>query len=122
MNKNVGFGVLILLIGFGVGYGVNSRSVIQTGDVQSGVHSVGLMGGNGSKGMTSSLEGKKGEELEVAFLEGMIEHHQDAVNMAHKIKEGNKRPELQKLADDIITAQNSEIELMKGWLNQWYGR
>ena len=80
------------------------------------------MGGSGMKGMASALEGKKGEELEVSFLEGMIEHHQDAVNMAHKIKEGSKRPELQKLADDIISAQTSEIETMKGWLNQWYGR
>lgn len=122
MNKNIGLGILILLVGVGVGYGINSKKAMPSSDVSSGVHSVGLMGGTGSKGMAAGLEGKKGEELEVAFLEGMIEHHRDAVNMAHKIKEGSKRPELQKLADDIIGAQNSEVELMKGWLNQWYGR
>lgn len=122
MNKNIGIGLLILFVGYGIGYVTSPRWVAPEGGRESGVHNTATMGAPVMKGMVSTLEGKKGEELEVAFLEGMVTHHQDAVNMAHKIKEGSKRPELQKLADDIINAQTSEIDIMKGWLNQWYGR
>lgn len=46
----------------------------------------------------------------------MIPHHQGAVEMAQiEIKYG-KDPELLKLANDIVAAQESEIALMKGWL------
>ncbi len=42
--------------------------------------------------------------------------------MSEVLLESTKRPELQKLANDIIAAQTTEIDMMKGWLNTWYGR
>lgn len=45
------------------------------------------------------------------FLKSMIPHHAGAILM---VKESNlKDPEVKKLAQDIIDAQNSEIEFMK---------
>jgi uncharacterized protein (DUF305 family) len=73
-------------------------------------------------GMTSSLKGKKGDALDIAFLVGMITHHEGAVAMAKELQAGTKRPELQKMANDIISVQTTEINMMKGWLNQWFGR
>lgn len=59
------------------------------------------------------------EDFDRAFVEHMIPHHQMAVMMATMLKNGTRRPEMSKLADDIITSQSSEIELMREWLVEW---
>ncbi len=68
--------------------------------------------------MSTMLEWKTGSWLERAFLEGMIPHHQWAVEMANYLT-GNIKPELQKMRDEIINAQTKEIEMMKKWLVDW---
>lgn len=69
--------------------------------------------------MGKMLEGKTGSGLEKAFLEGMIPHHEGAIMMA-KYLTGEIRPELKKMGEDIINAQNTEIEQMKRWLIEWW--
>lgn len=68
--------------------------------------------------MGKMLEGKTGDALDTAFLEGMIPHHQGAIDMA-KYLEKSERPELQQLGQDIIAAQTKEIEQMQNWLKEW---
>lgn len=58
-------------------------------------------------------------DFDKAFLEQMISHHQMAVMMAGMLKNTTNRPEMRKLADDIITAQTKEINDMKSWQQQW---
>lgn len=57
-------------------------------------------------------------DADVDFVRGMIPHHEGAVAMAKILKENGKDPELQKLADDIIAAQDKEIAFMKDWLKK----
>lgn len=71
--------------------------------------------------MTANMKGKTGDDLDHAFLDDMITHHQGAVDMATLLKEGTMRPELKKFADDIITAQTGEITQMKMWNEEWFG-
>jgi len=59
---------------------------------------------------------------DVDFVRGMIPHHQGAIDMAKTLKEHGKDPELQKLADDIIAAQEKEIAFMKSWLAKHEGK
>lgn len=73
-------------------------------------------------GMMMGLEGKTGDELDEAFLAGMIVHHQGAIEMSKVLVAGTKRPELQKLGNDIISAQTQEIEMMQQWHTNWFGR
>ncbi len=73
-------------------------------------------------GMTSALEGKAGDEFDKQFLSEMIEHHEGAVVMAQQVLATSKRPELIKLANDIISAQTTEIAAMKSWQTNWFGR
>ena len=81
----------------------------------------GVMGmGSSMDEMMESMNGKTGNELDQAFLSAMMVHHQGAIEMAGKVKEGTKRKELIKMADDIINAQTSEIEMMRQWQNEWY--
>jgi uncharacterized protein (DUF305 family) len=55
---------------------------------------------------------------DVDFVRGMIPHHQGAVDMARTLIAFGKDPQLRKLAEDIIKAQESEIALMQEWLKK----
>lgn len=50
------------------------------------------------------------------FVRGMIAHHQGAIDMAKIELEYGKDARLRKLAEDIISAQEAEIRMMKEWL------
>jgi len=70
--------------------------------------------------MMMEFRGKTGLEYEEAFLEGMIVHHIGAIKMAEELLTQTERPELVKMANDIINVQAEEVEMMKGWLNEWF--
>ncbi|MBD2344273.1 DUF305 domain-containing protein [Anabaena subtropica] len=57
---------------------------------------------------------------DLRFIDAMIMHHQGAVDMAKDTQQKSKRPEVKKLVDDIIKAQNQEISQMKQWRTAWY--
>lgn len=71
--------------------------------------------------MTAGLSGKYGAAFDEAFLEEMIVHHEGAVEMATMVLARSERTELKQLATDIIKAQTTEIEMMRGWKRQWFG-
>lgn len=69
--------------------------------------------------MVDDLKGKTGDELDKAFLSGMIEHHQGAVDMANLVKDDAKHSEIKQMASDIISTQTKEIEQMRQWQKDW---
>ena len=61
------------------------------------------------------MTGKPGAD----FAMMMIPHHQSAIDMAKAyLASGDNDPELTKLSNDIIAAQESEIAFLKGWLKK----
>jgi uncharacterized protein (DUF305 family) len=55
---------------------------------------------------------------DIDFVRGMIPHHQGAVDMAKTVIAFGKDPQIRKLAEKIVKAQESEITPMQTWLNQ----
>lgn len=55
-------------------------------------------------------------EADVTFMQGMILHHQQAVDMAALVEERTNREELVELAGRIDATQADEIAFMRSWL------
>ena len=69
--------------------------------------------------MMMNLKDKTGDEFDSAFIAGMIEHHEGAVDMAKLSAANAKHDEIKKLSIDIIAAQEKEIAEMKQWQKEW---
>ena len=81
----------------------------------------GAMGGMPHRGMPmgGTPAGAAPADPDLAFIEMMIPHHQDAVAMSREILDTTKRPELQQLARNIIRNQEREIAQMESWKRSW---
>jgi uncharacterized protein (DUF305 family) len=55
---------------------------------------------------------------DVDFVKLMLPHHQAAIEMAKAQLVYGNDPQIRRLAQEIITDQQSEIELMRLWLKQ----
>jgi len=58
---------------------------------------------------------------DVDFVRLMLPHHQAAIDMAKTQLLYGKDPQMRRLAQEIITDQQLEIELMQRWLKQQHG-
>ena len=60
------------------------------------------------------------DPFDKAFIDAMIPHHQSAIEMATVARKESTIPEIKQLAENIVSAQQREIEQMKQWREQWY--
>lgn len=75
------------------------------------------MGGN-FMGMHNDSSVAKYAGADVMFLQMMIPHHQQAIDISNLALKTSKDPELLALANTIIRAQSSEIIQMNAWLKE----
>ena len=114
-NNVLVIGLLTLIFGLVIGYFAGGSAYRPYADDYVGMR--GAM-----NGMMTGLSGKTGDALDLAFLDEMIIHHEDAVEMAGTLLKGTKRSELIKLGNDIITAQTQEIQMMREWRKSWFNQ
>jgi uncharacterized protein (DUF305 family) len=62
------------------------------------------------------------QSIDAHFIEQMIPHHEDAITMAKLAQNKAQRLEVKELAMNIIDSQSHEIEQMKVWYKEWFGR
>jgi len=53
---------------------------------------------------------------DVAFMQGMITHHAQAIEMTKLLDTRTKSPDMRKLAERIAVSQADEIKMMQRWL------
>ncbi|GAA0913362.1 DUF305 domain-containing protein [Streptomyces thermoalcalitolerans] len=77
--------------------------------------------GRASKSPSASASATQGQHnaTDVAFAQGMIPHHRQAVEMADLASSRAQSAEVKKLAEAIKKAQDPEIKTMSGWLTSW---
>lgn len=66
--------------------------------------------------MMRDLSKLSAHDLDDVFMEDMIKHHEGAVHMAEEVLDVTQRPEIVKMAKDIILVQNAEIATFKKML------
>jgi hypothetical protein len=64
------------------------------------------------------MRGMSAQNFEVAFVCGMIPHHQGAVEMAKVAQQYGSDPFITMFAQEIVTTQEEEIREMQAWLSR----
>lgn len=97
-----------------------------TGTVSAGHNGHGGHGDHGAPatdppmmmGMMAGLTRLQGIEYDIAWLEAMIDHHDDAIHMSERLLRRVQHSELRDLAVQIIAAQSAEIALMEALIRE----
>lgn len=66
---------------------------------------------------TPMMEAMQEENADVAFVKGMVAHHQAAIEMARAALEFGEDEQSRRWAQEIIDAQQAEIDAMRDWLS-----
>ncbi len=75
------------------------------------------------QGMMMNMDlGAADSSFDLRFINAMLPHHEGALEMAKEAQNKSKRPEIKKLAQEILTSQQAEIDQMKQWRKSWYGK
>ncbi len=92
----------------------------ELGDVGGAAHPDGATAHTG--GASTAAPGPH-NEADVAFVQHMIPHHAQAIDMSDIVlSKQDVDPDVTELAAKIQTAQGPEIETMRSWLTAWDSR
>ncbi|MFI5778054.1 DUF305 domain-containing protein [Nocardia sp. NPDC051570] len=76
------------------------------------------MPGMMSHDQMTTLQNSTGPEFDRLWMQMMIDHHRGAIDMSNAELSGGANPDAKTLAQQIITAQQAEIQQMRTMLNQ----
>lgn len=99
----LGFIVVALLVGIGVGYSLTSEYKVSMYD---------------KNGMTL---GSADRTFDLRYVNAMIAHHRGAMLLAEQLGNETTRPEMEALAKDILASEPSAIAELYAWKKDWYG-
>ena len=57
---------------------------------------------------------------DLAFIDGMLPHHEGALDMARLASARAASPEVRTLAETIVRAQTAEIDTLRAWRARWF--
>jgi len=119
----IGLLVGVVIAGFTAAYAVNNNhnGMMRMMGMHTTTDNQGMMSNeNMAMGeMTNMLKNKTGDDFDKAFVEQMIIHHQGAIDMAKLAQTNSKHDEVKNLANNILSAQSKEIDMMQIWQGDW---
>jgi uncharacterized protein (DUF305 family) len=68
---------------------------------------------------TSTSAAAEHNDQDIAFAQGMVPHHQQAIDMAKMAAEKGTDPKVKDLASRVQNAQDPEIQQLNGMLERW---
>lgn len=68
---------------------------------------------------SASASASSHNAADVTFAQGMLPHHQQAIEMAQLVPDRSTDPQVLDLASRIEAAQGPEIDTLQGWLSDW---
>ncbi|MFM2357619.1 MAG: hypothetical protein RJA61_356 [Candidatus Parcubacteria bacterium] len=78
-----------------------------------------MSGMNHMDSMSGDMETlKNAKDFDFEFVQQMIPHHEMAVMMAQMLQGSTDQTEMKILADNIITSQRREIDMMRLWVKE----
>lgn len=101
---------------------VRSQALAGAAIVLVGLLALAGCGGSGKQAATGTSTGSRPAAFDRSFIDAMVPHHLSAIDMANAAREaGLEAPVLQRIARNIVSSQQREIDQMKQWRKQWYG-
>jgi len=112
-----GFALLVILIS---AFSMPARQIANRGSSdEASTGAAWLALGRGMEKMKVGMMSiKPSGNNDVDFAKLMLPHHQAAIDMARTELEYGTNPQMRRLAQEIVTDQQSETELMRLWLKQ----
>ena len=65
-------------------------------------------------------EGAADQLSDLRFLNGLIRHHEQAIDLAKQALAASTRPEIKALASSIASGMPAEVEELYAWKKSWY--
>jgi uncharacterized protein (DUF305 family) len=90
-------------------------TLVDTGQSGAG-HGSMMAAGTPMMGMAGMMDA----DFDLMFIDMMIPHHQEAIDMAQVVLNRSSNDEIRALAEEVIEAQQREVELMAEWRETWY--
>lgn len=66
--------------------------------------------------------GSQDDKFDLRFLDAMIAHHEGAITMLNNILVPTTKTEIHNVASSGIIALSKDVETMKQWKKEWYGK
>jgi len=95
--------IIVFIIGIGIGYIIAPEY---------------SMAGYEAKQMVDL--GKADKYVDLRYINAMIAHHRGAMILAQQAKDKTARPEIKKLAEDILIDEQVAISELYQWKKEWY--
>jgi uncharacterized protein (DUF305 family) len=110
----LGFALVAMMVPFAV----SAQETGHAGHADHGAAAAEDIYAPAMRAMHKGMMVKPTGDADVDFVRGMIPHHQGAIDMAKIVLEHGKDPEIKKLAEEVIRAQEGEIAFMEAWLKK----
>lgn len=77
------------------------------------------MGGMMSEAEMTDLASVTDTEFDLMFIDMMVQHHQSAIEAAETVLDAGAGQTVTELANEIIDAQQAEMDQMRTWADAW---